>query len=138
MRKVHRLSWEQAAAALGLQDPFHPDGHGGSAMRNPMFLGAFDDLTKRMLENPEKFVGHFHLAPEKALQSLDPFEIRDDNASGVAKDIWNEKDFVPALFQNQVGFGSGRAVGAFSQNTALQLVGVLPVNHAINRSRHQH
>lgn len=52
-------SWEQAAHLFGLDDTLNTDRHRGCAMRHPVVLRASDYLRKRMLENAEKFVGHF-------------------------------------------------------------------------------
>jgi hypothetical protein len=52
-------SWEQAAHLFGLDDALNADRHRGCAMRDPVVLRASDYLHKRMLENAEKFVGHF-------------------------------------------------------------------------------
>ena len=65
-----------------------------------MFLGATDHLGEGMFEDPEKFVGHFRLAPEKCLQALDPLEIGNDHTAGITQNIWNHENFVPALLQN--------------------------------------
>ena len=55
---------------------------------------------KELLENAEKFVGHFRFRPEKGLQSLHPFEVGNDHAAGIAENIGDDEDFVPALVQN--------------------------------------
>jgi hypothetical protein len=52
-------SWEQTAHLFGLDDALNADRHRGCAMRHPVVLRAPDYLRKRMLENAEKFVGHF-------------------------------------------------------------------------------
>ena len=49
----------------------------------------------------------------------------------------NNEDFVPALVQEQVGFRAGRAVRALGQDAALDLVGVLFRDHAIDRARRE-
>ncbi len=53
------------------------------------------------------------------------------------KNIGNHKNFVPTLLQKQIGFGSSRTVRAFGQNAAFNFVGVLAVDHAIDRARHE-
>ena len=52
-------SWEQAAYLFGLDDTFNTDRHCGCAMRYPVVFRASDYLHKRMLQDAEKFVGHF-------------------------------------------------------------------------------
>src|SRR2546425_7315304 len=133
MREFHHGSWEQTASFLGSQDTLDADGHRRGAMRNLMLFRAPDHLTEGVLENAEEFIGHFHLAPKKALQSLDPFEIGNNYAAGIAKNVRNHKHLVPALFKDEVGFGSGGTIGAFGENAALQLRGILRGDDTIDR-----
>src|SRR5438093_9928006 len=114
-------SWEQPAHLFGFDDTFDADGHGRRAMRNFVFFGSPDHLRKRMLEDAEQFVGHFHFRPQKRLQTLHPLEIRNDHATGIAENVRDHENFVPALFQNKVSVGRGWTVGSFSENTALEL-----------------
>ena len=67
MRRLHRDSWKQAARLFSFDDALDADGHGCGPMRNLMFFGASDYLRKRMLEDTEKFVSHFHFTPKEAL-----------------------------------------------------------------------
>ena len=90
-----------------------------------------------MLQDAEKFVGHFRLAPHESLQTLHPFEIGNDHAAGVAQNIGNNENFVPALIENHICFRRGRPIGAFSQNAALQFGGIFFRDHAIDRARRQ-
>ena len=94
-------------------------------------------LGEGVLEDAEEFVGHFRLSPEEGLQALHPFEVGNDHTAGVAKNIRDEEDFVPALVQVQVRFRAGRAVRALGQNAALNLVRILFRDHAIDRARRQ-
>src|SRR5437763_10250865 len=97
MRKTHCRSWEQAAAGLGLQHTLNSDRHGGSTMGNLVLFRSPNDLGKRMLQNTKQFVSHFHFAPKKTLQSLNPLEVRDDNTTGIAQNVRNQKHLIPAL-----------------------------------------
>ena len=63
-----------------------------------------DDLDKGMLQDAEEFVGYFRLAPQEGLQALHPFEVGNDHATRIAKNIWNNENLVPALVQVQVRF----------------------------------
>ena len=66
-----------------LHDALDAYRHGRGAMRNLVRFGALDDLRERVLEDAEKFVGHFSLGPHEGLQPLDPFEVgRRDAAAG--------------------------------------------------------
>ena len=102
-----------------------------------MRFRASDHLRKRMLQNPEKLVGHFHFRPKIRLQALHPLKVRNNYAASVAQDVWDHENFVPAFFQNQVCLRRGWPIGAFSQDSAFELPGVLSVNDAIDRCWHQ-
>ena len=65
MRRLHRDSWKQAARLFGFENALDADGHGRGTMRNLVFLRASDYLRKRMLENAEELISHFHFAPKK-------------------------------------------------------------------------
>src|SRR5215211_3355080 len=88
-----------------------------------------------MFEDAEKLVGHFTFRPEKSLQTLHPFEVRNDDATGVTKDIWDYEHLIPALVENQIRIRRGRAVGAFGKDAALEIAGIFSGNHAIDRAR---
>src|SRR5882724_2542372 len=97
-----KSSWEQAAHLFRFDDAFDADGHGRCAMRNFVFLCSPYHLRKRMLKDAEEFVGHFRFRPQKCLQTLHPLEVRNDHAAGVAENIRDHENFVPALFENPV------------------------------------
>src|SRR5438093_10434141 len=90
-----------------------------------------------MLQDAEKLVGHFHFRPEIGLQSLDPLKVRNNYAAGVAQNVRDHKDFVPAFFQNQICLRSGRPISSFGEDSAFELPGVLSVTYTINCCRHQ-
>src|SRR5207249_9282085 len=85
-----------------------------------------------MLKDAEEFVGHFRFCPQKCLQTLHPLEVRNDHAAGVAKNIRDDENFVPALFENPVCLRCSRTVRCLGKDTALELTGVLSVNHSID------
>src|SRR5205823_14632713 len=101
MRKLHRGLWEQAAHFLGPKHALDADGHGGRAMRDLMVFRAPNHLSKRMFEDAEEFVGYFGFAPKKTLQPLDPLEVGNNHAAGVATNVRNHKNFIPSFFQDQ-------------------------------------
>src|SRR5438046_10240132 len=107
-------------------------------MRILVFLRASDYWRKRMLEDAEELISHFHFAPKKTLQTLHPFEIGDNYAAGIAQNVRNHKDLVPALLENQICFRCRRTIGRFSKNPTLQLPSMLHCNHAIDRLRNDH
>ena len=82
-------------------------------MGNLMLFRASDQLAEGMLEDAEKFVGHFRFAPEKTLQTLHPLEVGNDHSAGVAENVRDHKNFVPPLVENQIRIWRGRAIGSF-------------------------
>src|SRR5205814_8062906 len=90
-----------------------------------------------MLKDAEEFVGHFRFGPQKCLQTLHPLEVRNDHAAGVAENIRDHENFVPALFENPVCLRCSRTVGCIGKDTAFELTGVLSANHSIDGGRHK-
>src|SRR5262249_33452986 len=99
-----------------------------------MVFGASDYLRKRMLQDAEKFISHFAFRPQKRLQTLHPFKVRNDDATSVTKNIRDHEHFVPALSENQICIGRGRTVGAFGKDAALKFACIFSGNHAVNRA----
>ena len=62
--------------------------------------------------------------PQKRLQTLHPFKVRNDDAASIAENVRDHEDFVPALVENQIRIGRGRAVRAFGKDAALELAGI--------------
>jgi len=54
------------------------------------------------------------------LQVLDPLEVTDGDAAGVAEDVGNEEN-IAALFDDGVGFLSGWAISGFGEDFAAEL-----------------
>src|SRR4029453_15588971 len=130
-------SRKQAAHLFALEDALDTNGHGRGAMRNFVRFGASDYLRKRMFQDAEKLVSHFHFRPQIRLQTLHPLKVRNNYATGVAQNVRDHEDFVPAFFQNQVCLRRSRTIGGFGKDTAFELAGVLSVNYAIDCCRHQ-
>src|SRR5947199_9246030 len=84
-----------------------------------------------MLKDAEKFVGHFRFRPQKCLQTLHPLEVRKDHAAGVAENIRDHENFVPALFENPVCLPCSRTVRCLVKDTAFDLTGLLSGKHSI-------
>src|ERR1041385_3516902 len=99
-----------------------------------MIFRPSDYLCKRMLENAEKLVSHFAFRPEKRLEALNPFKIRNDDPTGVTKNIRDHEHLVPALVENQIRVRRGRTISAFGKDPALQVAGIFPGDHAIDRA----
>src|SRR5262245_2308913 len=88
-----------------------------------------------MLKDAEKLVSHFAFRPEKRLEPLHPLKVRNDDATGIAKNIRDYEYFVPALVKNQIRVGRGRAVGALGKDAAFEIAGIFAGNYAIDRAR---
>ena len=88
-----------------------------------------------MFKDAEKFIGHFHFRPQKRLQALHPFKVGNNHAAGVAENVGYDEDLVPAIFQNQICLGRGRAISGFGKDAAFELTGIFASNYAIDRGR---
>src|SRR5262245_13992044 len=77
-------SRKQAAHLFSFLNTLDADGHGRGAMRDLMRFCPSNYLRKRMLQDAEKFVGHFHFRPQVGLQALHPLKVRNDYAACVA------------------------------------------------------
>src|SRR5271165_35423 len=82
-----------------------------------------DDFVEGVFHDVEKSLVDFAFAPEEALAILDPLEIADSDATGVAKDVGHGEDAFGV--DNGVGLPGGGAVGAFAENARLDLMRVL-------------
>ena len=83
---------------------------------------------------PELIVD-FIFCPAYGLDVLYPFEVGDDNAAGVCKNIRYDQD---SLFgENRVGFGGDRSVCGFNDQFCLDLVCVVCINLVLQSGRDQ-
>ena len=103
-------------------------------MGNFVRLRPTDDLSKGVLQDAEKFIGYFRFTPAESLQTLHPFKIGNDDATGVAQNIGNNEKVGPALIENLVRFRRSRSICAFGENTTLQLSRIFFRDHAIDRA----
>ena len=62
------------------------------------------------------------LAPVVAVEVLDPLEVADGDATGVAQDVGDQEH--PVLEQDLVGLGRRRAVGGLGDEPGLDVAGV--------------
>ena len=91
-----------------------------------------------MLENAEEFVGHFRFRPHEGLQALHPFEVGNNHAAGVAKNIGNDERLRPSACS-----GSGplpALVGPLAPSARMRhliLSAFFSVDHAIDRARRE-
>src|SRR5205814_951969 len=104
----------------GPGDPVNGQHIGGNAVVDFVQFRKAHHFIERVFHDVEKALVHFAFAPEKPLAVLDPFEIADGNASGVAENVRHGED--PFGVDNRVGLPSSRSVGAFTQNSRLDLI----------------
>ncbi len=74
--------------------------------------------------------------PEQVLFVLDPFEVGNGYAPGVAKNIGNDENAFG--FQDPVCFGSQRAVGRFTDDLGMEAGGVVLLNRILEGGRDQY
>ena len=85
-----------------------------------------ESLVEFGLELGEDFV----FCPREALEILNPLEVTDGDAAGIAEDVGDEKD-VAALLDDGVGLGGGGTVGGFSEDAAFEFGGIVLGDHAL-------
>ena len=118
-------------------DTLNADRHRGCAMRHPVVFRASDYLHKRMLEDAEKFVGHFCLRPQKACspcthskyETITPPALQ--RMSGITK--------TSSQRWSRIRSASG-VVGPFAASARMRhliLARVFGGDHAINRARNE-
>ena len=95
-------------------------GQSGHAHGKLLFAAGIERLDESGFEDAEEFVGDFGLSPKEALEVLDPLEVGDDDATGIAENIRDKEDVIP-LIDHQIRFGSGGPVGCFREDATLNL-----------------
>src|SRR5271167_2286390 len=98
------------------------------------FRGA-DDLIETLTHDVLQALVHFAFTPEKSLTVLDPLEITDGYAAGIAQNVGDNENSLAV--DNFVGVGSYRTVGAFAENLAIDARGVLGRDLIFGRRRNQ-
>src|SRR5216684_884678 len=74
--------------------------------------------------------------PEKGLKILDPFEVGNRHASGIAENVWNYEHAI--VEQDVVCIGRGRAIGCLSHDPRPDPRGVAFGNLVLEGRRNQH
>src|SRR6516165_4774342 len=64
--------------------PLKSYGHRCEPVRDLFLFGSFDHGAEGLFQDAKQSVHDFRFIPEEALQTLDPFEIRDDHAARIA------------------------------------------------------
>src|SRR3712207_2777840 len=103
-------------------------------IRRPPRSTLFPYTTLFRSDTPEAGVDLLEL-PEERLTVLDPLEVRDGDAAGVAEDVRDDGD--PLRLQDLVGLRGGRAVGALGDQLRLDPVGVAAGDHPFERGGHE-
>src|ERR1700674_1290697 len=101
----------------GAGDPVDGQHVGRNAVVHFVNSRKTDHFIEGIVHHVEEAFVHFALPPEEALAVLNPFEITDGNAAGVAKNVRHREDALG--IDNRVGLPSGGAVGAFAENLGL-------------------
>src|SRR5216684_5852114 len=92
-----------------------------------------DHFIKGIVHDVEEALVHFALAPEEALAVLDPFEIADGNAAGVAENVRHCEDTL--AIDDRVRLPCGGAIGALTENSRLHLLGIFLGNLVFDGGR---
>src|SRR5260370_16725179 len=88
-----------------------------------MYAGKAHHFIESIVHHVVKAFVDFALAPEEALAILDPFEVANSDAAGIAENVRHGEDALG--LDNRVGLPSGGTVGALAENPGLHLLGVL-------------
>src|SRR6266702_2645813 len=107
----------------GAGDPVNGEHISSNAVVDFMYAGKAHHFIESIVHHVEKALVHFALAPEEALAILDPFEVTNGDAAGIAENVRHSEDALG--IDNRVGLPSGGTVGALAENPGLHLLGVL-------------
>src|ERR1700761_3768284 len=97
------MLWEQPPRILRAAHRFHADCHRRGAMRHQVTIDALHHPGEGTIEHMVQLGHHLRLVPEELLQILHPFEVADHHAPGVAQDIRDDEDLVPAPIEHLIG-----------------------------------
>src|SRR5271166_6161447 len=86
-------------------------------------FGVADHFVKRAFHYVQEPLVDFAFAPEESLAVLNPFEIADGDAAGVAENVRDSENAFG--INDSIGLPGGGAVGALAKDFALHLMGVL-------------
>src|ERR1700683_838222 len=125
---------EEAANLFAVDDFLDAEGERGGAVVDVVLAGLLEDGVERATEDAVELVEDFRLGPEEALQVLDPLEVADDDAAGVAEDVGDDEDF-GAWAQDGVCLDGGGTVRALGENAALEFARVFLGDDAVHRRR---
>src|SRR5271157_424214 len=93
-------------------------------------------LVEGALHDVEKALVDFALAPEKTLAVLNPLEVTDGNAAGIAENIGDGENTL--CVDDGVGLPGGGAVGTFAKDFGLDLMSILLGDLVLNRGGDEH
>ena len=106
----------------GIGDPRHGQQVGGGPHVARLALGDGQGLVEGLDHDDPQLVVDHRLGPVVAVEVLDPFEVADRHAAGVAQDVGDHEDAVAG--QDLVGLRGGRAVGRLGNEPGLDPAGV--------------
>jgi hypothetical protein len=102
------------------------------SMRDLLALSPACYCDESLFQRPVEAIDDFGSLPEKAWQTLNPFEVRNHYTSDITENVRNDENLTPSFKQDLVGFGSSWAVRSLCQNPALQFASVPFINDASN------
>src|ERR1700693_1426925 len=88
-----------------------------------MGFGVANDLVEGTVHDVEEPLVDFTFAPEEALAVLNPFEVADGDAAGIAENIGHGENALG--IDDGVGLPGGGAICAFAKDFGLDLMSVL-------------
>ncbi len=108
---------------LGGGDALDAEGEGGEAAGELEFALLVFDGGFGAVEDDVELGDDFVARPIEVLEVLEPLEVGDDDAAGVAEDVGDDFEVV-ALVEDDVGLVGGGAVGGLGEDAAAELGGV--------------
>ncbi len=113
------VSREQTAAELFLGDLLDAQAQARGTHGEAAFLRQPSHLMERSQHQLLELLIDLGLAPEKLLNVLNPFEVRDGHATGVAEHVGDNENV--AVREDRVRLGRRGPVGRFCQHPASKL-----------------
>ena len=95
-----------------------------------MVLTEVVEVGKSLVEFGLELGEDFVFCPREALEILNPLEVTDGDAAGIAEDVGDEED-VAALLDDGIGLGGGGTVGGFSEDAAFEFGGIVLGDNAL-------
>src|SRR5260370_22316765 len=107
----------------GAGDPVDGQHVGRNAVIHFVHSSKTHHFIEGVVHHVEEAFVHFALPPEEALAVLNPLEIADGDAAGVAKNVRHGEDAF--AIDNRVGLPSGWTLSAFPANVTSHPISIL-------------